>query len=221
MMSEDKLRSIFVVGCLCLGITLSGIAYIYTSGDNNVVSDALDEYIESEGEPVWHTVFEYRPGLSPLGEATPTGGSGVVAVFLLDNAEDAFVVLADNTTDWSSDGTVLAYADSDGFSEDCPSEDSFNIVVRCRFTKAVCFDEGDNQFVANRTKCTITFSGDEAGTVTHYGNYTDGATGGGMPSENNSANASLWVNFWYEDADYHITDDGSLSIDSIVVSAKY
>jgi len=215
------LKAYLMVGVLLVGAVVSGFMMM---NNPSVLDGKLDEVLSEpdvEAES-WHTIAVWTP-LTPLGEATPSGGSGFISIFLLDAAQDAFVVLQDNTTDWSASANVHAYADADAFSEDCPSEDPFHIVVRCRFTKDVCYDGSDSQFVANRTKCTITFSGDESGTITHYGNLTDGATGGGMPSNNSSTHPSLWVNFWFEDAvdGYRITDDGSLSIDSIVIAAKY
>lgn len=210
----------FLVGGLCGGYLLLNEPVM-----NKSISDVVEDVITpNDGE--WHdimTVTMKDGKLVPLGEATPDGGSGFISIFLLDYAEDASVVLADNSTDWSAAATVRGYADADSFSEDTASEDPFFIVVRARFTKAVCYDEDDSQFVGNRTKCTITFSGDESGTITHYGNLTDGDTGGGWCSENESDGESLWVNFWYDDNDdgYRVTDDGSLVIESIVISAKY
>ena len=206
-----KIKAMVLI-CLMLGFAVTGLMVTNT---NNILKKTPDEEIKIDTG--WHEVFVW----TPTGEATPSGGNGVVSVFLLNFSADAGL-LANNNTDWSADGNVHAYADSDGFSEDTPSETAFVIVVRCRFTKAVCYDGSDNQFVGNRTKCTITFSGDASGTISHYGNHTESATGGGICSENNSANASLWVNFYFTDADgYELNDDGSLTISSIVVAAKY
>ena len=204
------IKKVFVVVGLMLGMAMGGWMFYNYSFDKKVIVD--------DAEESWHDLYVW----TPLGEATPSGGTGVLSVFLLDYGVDPSILGA-NATDWSASGDVHAYADSDGFSEDCPSEDPFYIVVRCRFTKAVCFDEGDSQFIGNRTKCTITFSGDEAGTICHYGNHTEGATGGGICSYNDSGGDALFVNFYFDDNvdGYKITDDGSLVIDSIVVSAKY
>ena len=207
-------KAIMIVS-MFVGAVVSGFVFVNT-GDIDTKDLVLDT--EPKAEEMWHDVFVW----TPLGEATPSGGNGVLSVFLLDYAVDVSD-LGVNATDWSTSGDVHAYADSDGFSEDCPSEDPFRIVVRCRFTKAVCYDDGDSQFVGNRTKCTITFSGDETGTITHYGNHTEAATGGGICSYNDSGGDALFVNYYFSDGvdGYRITDDGSLVIDSIVVSAKY
>jgi len=203
-----------IVGSLFLGAAISGLILMNQPTLEKITDNNKDEYEQ------WHEVAAWNP-LTPLGEATPDGGSGVLAVFLLDYAADVSG-LANNATDWSASGDVHAYADSDAFSEDTPSEDAFVIVVRCRFTKAVCYDDGDSQFVGNRTKCTITFSGDVSDTITHYGNHTESATGGGICSYNDSGGDALFVNFYFTDADgYEINDDGSLSIDTITVAAKY
>ena len=192
--------------------------------DEPIVAEPLEN--KNEYEESWHTVAIWEPGLTPLGEVADPGGDGTgfAAIWLWDYGQDPTGnAFGNNGTDWENDANVHAYADEDAFSEDCPSEDPFYICVRARFTKAVCYDEGDSQFVGNRTKCTITFSGDESDTITHYGNHTHGATGGGICVENNSANASLWVNFYFDDNDdgYRITDDGSLTVSLIEISAKY
>ena len=220
-------KNILVIVGICFGLVLSCSGFVLLDKPvlNKPISNLVNDFIApDDGE--WHDIMimKVKDGkLIPVGEAVPTGGNGFASIFLLDAGQDAFVVLQNNATDWEASGNVLAYADADAFSEDTPSNDVFHIVVRARFTKAVCFDEGDNQFVANRTKCTITYSLNGAASVskTHYGNLTDGATGGGMPSENDSGHASLWVNFWFEDAGYKIDDDSSLVISQIVISAKY
>jgi len=214
-----KKINIMIVGIVS-GLLLFGSAYGILLHTQNL--DDLKKIVSNDDEAGWHLVDVYSPGLTPLGEvADPgTGGTGFASIFLLDYDSDP-ATLWDNTTDWENAADVHAYADEDAFSEDTPSEDPFYIVVRARFTKDVCWDGA--QFVGNRTKCEITFSGDEADTIVHYGNHTMGATGGGICSENNSGNASLWVNFYFDDNDdgYRITDDGTLTIDSIKIYAKY
>lgn len=214
-------KAIIIVGIL-VGAVVSGFALVNKPGVVEDIVDVVDEPSDNT-EGSWHTVAVWRPGLSPLGEADPgAGSSGFLSIFLLDYAADVST-LGINGTDWEASGNVHAYADTDAFSEDVPSEDPFRIVVRARFTKAVCFDEGDNQFVGNRTKCKITFSGDESGTIVHYGNHTEAATGGGICSYNDSGGDALFVNFYFSDGvnGYRITDDGSLTISLIELSAKY
>ena len=164
---------------------------------NHVVDDVINDFSDEESEPTWHRVAEWRPSLLPLGEATPSGGNGVLSVFLLDYGIADISVLGNNATDWSASGDVHAYADSDGFSEDAPSEKGFYIVVRARFTKDVCYNNAKSMFEGNRTKCTITVSGDETFTATHYCNLTDG-TGGGVASTNESDGDALFVNFYFD-----------------------
>lgn len=221
----NKIKNVVIVVGISLGLVLSVMGFVLLNKPemNKSISALTKDAISPDGE--WHDVMvmTMKDGvLMPLGEATPASGSGFLSIFLLDYGADVSL-LGDNATDWSVDANVHAYADADAFSEDTASEDPFRIVVRARFTKAVCFDEGDSQFVGNRTKCTITFTGDESGTITHYGNHTEGATGGGICSYNDSGGAALFVNFYYSDGvdGYRITDDGSLTISSIVISAKY
>ena len=207
-----------IIATLLIGCCAYYLMYNTPIVDDNILNP-LDENIEEE----WHTIAIWEPMLIPLGEADPgQGNSGFLACFLLDYGQNP-TTLGNNATDWSASGNVHAYADTDAWSEDCPSEDPFYIVVRARFTKAVCYDEGDSQFVGNRTKCKITFSGDEAGTIIHYGNHTHGSTGGGICSENQTGGDALFVNFYFDDGSdgYRITDDGSLTVSLIELSAKY
>lgn len=220
-----------IIGGLLIAMVMGGFILLETPDMVNdiVVTTSLDDNPldqESDTGESWHTVAVWDPSLTPLGEVADPGGDGTgfASIFLLDYGQDPTdATFSNNATDWENDANVHAYADEDAFSEDCPSEDPFYICIRARFTKAVCYDDGDSQFIGNRTKCTITFSGDEADTITHYGNHTHGATGGGICTENNSANASLWVNFYFDDNDdgYRITDDGSLTVSLIEISAKY
>ena len=215
-MNEEKLRSIFVVGCLCLGITLSGIGYYITS-DNNIISDAVDEYIESESEPVWHTVFEYRPSLSPLGEADPgDDATGILSIFGLNYSETPGDVLQGNGTDWEANigNNVSWYADSDGFSEDSNADEGFYFVVRVRVNKTHCWDSGDNQFVHTRVRVNITTSGDET---------IAGTSGTAVVSQNSTSDDYIWINYYWDDGDngYRVTTDGSITISEIKLECKY
>lgn len=209
-----------VISGLLIGMIMGGFVLFNAP---SIVDKTFAEPDINEYEETWHTIASWEPGLSPLGEADPgVGASGFLSIFLLDYGADPGD-LGVNATDWSASGDVHAYADTDAFSEDTPSEDPFYIVVRARFSKAVCYDEGDAQFSGNRTKCKITFSGDEADTIIHYGNHTEGATGGGICSYNDSGGDALFVNFYFDDNNdgYRITDDGSLTISLIELSARY
>jgi hypothetical protein len=222
----NKLNVLLVCGFVFGAVASCGLVYLSNQDVKESVNDIVGDIPLVGDKEEWHDIYTMtmKDGkLIPVGEATPAGGSGFISIFLLDYAQDAFVVLQNNATDWSASPNVRGYADADAFSEDTASEDPFFIVVRARFTKAVCYDEDDNIFVGNRTKCTITFAGDETGTITHYGNLTDGATGGGAASYNDSGGASLWINFFFDDGvdGYRVTDDGVLTISSIVISAKY
>jgi len=214
-----------VISGLLIGLVIGG--FILFNAPSIVDEPIVAEPLENKNEHMesWHTVSVWNPDLTPLGEVADPGGDGTgfASIFLLNYTDYTPGILGDNTTTWNNHAGVYAYADTDSFSNDTPSEAGFYIVVRARFTKAVCYDGSDSQFVGNRTKCTITFSGDESDTITHYGNHTEGTTGGGICSDNDSGHASLWVNFYFEDNDdgYRLTDDGTLTVSLIEISAKY
>lgn len=175
----------------------------------------------------WHDIYkmDMKTGeLIPTGEYTSTS-YGFRSCFLLDFAQVPFTVLKINGTNWQTSPNVHAYADADGWNVNCKSADPFFIVVRARFTRSYCYNEGKGKWEGNRTKCTISFSENGGGTVTqtHYCNQTTSTLGGGVASDNNSANYSFYANYWFSDAGdgYVINDDSTLVISSIIISAKY
>lgn len=166
--------------------------------------------LEQDSEESWHVVWE---GNLASAEGDPgSGNSGFLSFFCLDYAEVPGTVLTGNATDWSAAANVSGYVDADDFNEDLKSDDPFYFVCRCRFTKDVCYDEGDAQFVDTRCRCTLTVSGDET---------ISGVAGTRVVSMNGSE--ALYINFYWDDEDdgYRITDDGTITVSSILIEAKY
>ena len=167
--------------------------------------------LEQDSEESWHVVWE---GNLASAEASPAGGNGFCSFFCLDYAEVPGTVLQGNATDWSAAANVSGYVDTNEFNEDLKSDDPFYFVCRCRFGKDTCYDEGDAQFVDTRCRCTLTVSGDE---------IIGGVAGTRVVSWNETDGQALYINFYWDDGDngYRITDDGTITVSSILIEAKY
>lgn len=209
-----------ILGVIITILVVANLNIVYNTNitDDNILKDILNENEEYQEEEVWQVIYQGNP----LGENTPAAeAGGFMSCFLLDYGQDPATVLANNATDWSAAATVHAYADSDDWSEDSPSEDPFYVVVRTRFTETQAKD-GAN-WNGSRCRITLTASGDEAISQTIVGNNTAETYGGGIESDNNSAYNHLYINFYFDDNSdgYRITDDGSLTISEIKIEAKY
>jgi len=207
-------KAIIMFG-LVLGAAVSGWM-ISTNPD--VVNEIRGN--DDEGVLSWHVVAESK-GLDAVGEASPAGSECLIlSVFLLDYGEDPGTVLANNATDWSSAATVHAYVDSDDFSSDCKSEDPFYFVVRARFNTSV---KDGADFIGSRCRCNLTVSGDESISDVGQVGDDDGTdnNGGGVVSTNGTE--YIYINFWWDDNSdgYRLTDDGSITLSEIKISAKY
>jgi len=191
-------------------VAVVGIILIMANMGNIVTDDIVVEIVE-EKEITWQVVGENDPG---------AGTGGFMSIFWLDYAETPETVLANNATDWSTSGDVHSYEDSDGTTTDTVSEDPSYIVVRACFTQAQVM--GGGAWNASRTRCTLTCSGDETISQTVVGNNSAETYGGGIESDNNSAYAKLYMNFYFDDNSdgYRILDDGSVTW-SVVIDAKF
>ena len=193
-------------------------AILIMASVGNVSNNIVVDNNEAEDELVWHKTFVW----TATGENDPgyeTGG--FMSCFMYDYAEDPELDLADNTTDWSTNASVVAYADADDWSEDTPSENYSYIVVRASFTLAQAASGG--VYNGSRCRVTLTASGDETISQTIVGNNTAETYGGGIESENSTDEPKIYINFYFDDNSdgYRVADDGSLVIDSIVIEAKY
>ena len=167
----------------------------------------------------WHTIYE---GPVPLGENEPGHGTaGFMSIFCLDYDEVPETVLANNATDWSSEATVHAYADSDEFEEDLKSDDPFYFVVRAKFTDTEAMDNGVWQYEDMR--CSLEVSGDENFNFTDATAEYDNSTGDGDAVISASESDEIWVNFWFDDGDngYQISEDGEIVVVWIKLEAEY
>jgi len=213
-MEKNNKKKIGIGAGMSLG--LIAVVMVVANMATNVIDPA--EIIEKETE--WQTIYVW----TPTGENIPAAeAGGFMSCFLLDFGQVPETVLQNNATDWDTagGGTVHGYADTDGWNEDAVSDDPFYVVVRARFTETQAKSGGT--WDGSRCRVTITASGDETISQTVCGNDTAETYGGGIESENNSDYNHLYINFYFDDNDdgYVIAYDGSLTIDSIVIEAKY
>jgi hypothetical protein len=185
---------------------------------------------DNEDELEWHIIQEITMSeliLSPLGEATPTGG-GWLAFFLYDYDENP-TSLRSNATSGGYDSwvNVTGYADSDNWNMDLKSENATYYVCRVRFNQTQCWN--GTAFRGERCRVTLNVTGDASGALTAttvYGNDTAETWGGGMISRNNTGEDYIWINFFWDDNSdgYWISDDGQLNIgpaNGLIIEAKY
>ena len=206
----SKLRYGMIIA-IAIGMITGASVLNYDTIQNQIAPEPKEEEMWQVVD-VWTATGENDPGFE-------TGG--FMSCFLLDYGQVPATVLLNNATDWSASGDVHAYADSDDWSEDTPSEDPFYVVVRACFTQEQAASGGE--FNGSRCRCTLTASGDETISQTVVCNGTAETYGGGIESANDTDEPKLYVNFWFDDNDdgYRLTDDGSLTISSIVIEAKY
>lgn len=203
---------------ISIGLPLGFItALLVIASINNVDTFVVDNN-NAEAELTWQTIYVW----TPTGENDPgheTGG--FMSCFMYDYAETPTLDLADNTTDWSTNTSVVAYADADDWSEDTASENASYIVVRAGFTLAQAASGG--VYNGSRCRVTLTTTGDETISQTITGNNTAETYGGGIESENSTDEPKIYINFYFDDNSdgYRVTDDGSIVVTSIVIDAKY
>ena len=221
-MKDEKKKKISIGAGLVLGIIVGALVVVNYAGIGTdiIPKSILNDQENYEKEQSWQTVYVW----TPTGENTPAAeAGGFMSCFLLDYGQDPETVLANNATDWDAavGSTVHAYADSDDWSEDTPSEDPFYVVVRARFTEEQAKSGSD--WNGSRCRITLTASGDESISYTVVANGSAETYGGGIESDNNSDYNHLYINFYWDDNDdgYLVTDDGSLTISEIKIEAKY
>ena len=214
-----------IVASILLHIAISGMITVSNLDEFN---NYPPTYFGVEKPTEWNTVDVITPDesgkLTPLAEFAPdAGNSSWLAFFCYDYAENP-TSLRSNASGGGYDswGNVSGYADSDNWNMDLKSEDPFYFVCRVRFNKTHCW--GDSMFKGSRCRVTLTVTGDETiTTVTLYGNNTANNSGGGYPSRNNTGEEQIWINFFWDDNNdgYQITDDGTLTISTITIEARY
>ena len=169
----------------------------------------------------WHVIW--KGNSASAAEADPGADeSGWLAFWCYDYAETPSDdnATAGNYDTWTTN--VSGYQSVDNADAmDLASEDPFYFVARCRFSEVHCGDAG--VLISNRTRVSLTVSGDETITdKTIYGDDTDLAGGGGAFVTSNDTVAWLYINFYWDDNSdgYQITDDGTLAW-NITISAQY
>lgn len=184
-----------MVSCILIGMCFS-ISYM-------LIPEKVEEIkVVGHGKFIV-AVGEYNPG---------TGASGWVEIYAYPHTETGNTTYAENTSA-TLEAASLAYADTDGWSDDLVSETEFDIVVRCRFNKTNCGDGSD--FDGSRTRVYINVSGDE--TVTAQQMWR-------VETANSSGYEFIYENFWINKSSgtgFQISDDGTITVDDIVIEAKF
>lgn len=210
---------ILVTCALLIGTTLSYVA-VTTNVLPDTVGDLVEDIFQPEDVDV-DTAWQLVETASAVGENTPTGvESGFMSIWWYTYSENPVVDLAVNATDWSTNASSHGYEDTDATTTDTKSELLSYIVVRARFNVTHAKD-GAN-FNGSRCRATLTCSGDETISQTIVGNNSAETYGGGIESDNNSAYAHIYINFYFDDDDdgYRVTDDGSVTW-AVKIEAKF
>ena len=211
-MKIEKLKKI----CMCAGITTAIIVSVFGMSMfidfNNYDFIAKNTYDEPDHVTKWYVIAEINSYNYMLAENSPTGG-GWLSTFCLDYAETPATCLQSNATNGAYNGwaNVSGYVDTDDATTDLESNDPFYPVVRCRFNKTQCYDDG--KFIDSRCMINLTLSGDETLAETTLTNVV---------SFNSTTADYIFINGYHDDAvdGYRITDDGSIAW-GIKILAKY
>lgn len=154
--------------------------------------------------------------LLDLGEyAAAAGATSWLEIYAYPHTETANTTFAENTSA-TLESASLAYADTDGWSDDLVANTEFDIVVRVRYNATHAWNSTLGDWDWNRTRCNITISGDE--TLTAELMYR-------VPTDDNQPQANfLYENFWLNKSDgtgFQIGPDGTITVSKIYIWAKY
>ena len=209
---------------LVFGVALLFVVAFSMSGikPDNIEIGLHNLLDNDEPETTWQTVAVVSNGWVLAEYPQTEDTSGWLSSFWLDYGEVPGTVLQNNLTDWNTSGTTRGYCEEDDATLDLASNDPAYFVVRCKFNRTHCYDDSLNCFIGSRTRVNLTLTGDETVSYTVYCNNTAETYGGGIESDNNSANGSIYINFYWDDNTdgYRITDDGTINW-SIHIEAKY
>jgi len=166
------------------------------TGSMTFADGLLEELREYSGagadETTWLEVYAMPH------DATPSGGA------------------YDENNSATMEASAYAYADTDGWSDDLISQTSFDIVVRARFNAT----HAKNATMFKDTRCLVNIS--VSGDWAVGGDISD--TGGArLVTANVSTQKFIWINFYWNNSGtgYQIDDDGTLTMSSVKVRAKY
>jgi len=198
-----------------LGVVMGIIAVAFILISNVAIK------VENEGGLKWRVIWsgniaqaEYNPG---------SGASGFLEIFAINHTTTP------QTTYNRNDSSVLegwcnahglGYADTDDFNVQIASEVAFDFVVRARFNRTHAWD--GEKFVGSRCRVRL------------WVNSTDWLDGENisysMPAEgycetrNDTSEQFIWINYYWnanDDQGYQLRDDGTITVDKIIIEAKF
>jgi len=122
----------------------------------------------------------------------------------------------DTNTSGTLEAAALAYADTDGWSEDLISETSFDIVVRVRFNATHA--KNSTMFKDTRCRCNLTVAGNWA-----VGSDFSDSLGASYVTQNVSTEKFIWINYYWNNSGtgYQMEDGGTLTVSAPKLEAKY
>jgi len=207
--------SVFVIG-MFLTTQVIPFTKIIQDANNTVKIGGFDTYI-----PTWHVIWE--GSLAEAAEANPgTGASGFLEIFWINHTATPATAYLQNTSAtleaWcvANMPGLTPYASADNFNVQIASNKLFDIVVRCRWNKTVCFDYNKNMFIGVDVRVNISVSG---GGITISG----ASSGTNVNSYNSSTANYLWTNTYWNSGGtgYYIQKGGTSTVAYISLQARY
>jgi hypothetical protein len=204
---------------MAIGMT-TGILYL---GSNTNIDEGINNLLD-DTKTEWRPIASYP--LSPLGDENVlgAGNSGILAVMCYEHGNTAD--LSTNDTDFDPDGgvdsahIVYGYAHTAGFSEDLNHSVSWDLCVRVRVNYAHCGYDGD-KFNEDRVRVYLNMTSSDWSD----GQNEDGAIADGyVVAENTSGSGHIYIWAYWDDSGasgYAINSDGTVSIDDVILEAKY
>jgi len=177
-------------------------------------------------EETWHMVYRW----TPLGAENDPGSdaSGFLQIFVINNTADMNTSMYENDSnvlmDWC-DANMVAHNSSavaDAFSVEIEAEQTFAVVVRCRFNKTNCGDGSD--FWDTKTDCQLTMTSTAWTDGNDESNTSARDVGAVVVSENDSDHDFIYINFcWNADDDggYQLTKDATITVSEIYIEGKW
>jgi len=160
----------------------------------------------------WNVVWE---GNLASAEANPGGGAGTgfLGIYCYPHSADPGTDYATNL----SEGSALAYADTDDFSEDLASETSFDFVVKARWNRTHAYNV--DQFDDSRCRVNLTATSSDWA----VGSSISDVTGTLVVTSNESDGDFIWAQIYWNNAGsgYQLADDGTITVSEISIEAKY
>lgn len=176
--------------------------------------------IQIKQTPTWHVIWE--GSLAEASEANPgAGAGGFLEIFFLNYSATPSTTYARNDSSsfetWA-DANLLAtgsgghaYASATSFNLQLKHDVRIDIVIRCRFNVTQAYT--DSEWIDANCRCNITCAG---GGIT-----ISNVAGTRGISENVSGHNYIYINFYWQNANYKLLTGGTCTINPITISAKY